>query len=187
MRDERLFPLFQPLDALTGIGPKLRPVLEHLVGGETIWDLLLHMPDRWLDRRPVDSFDALEADQIATVRGEVHAVKAPYNDRAPTRVQLFDGSGFLTLTYFRADSRWLQGQFPIGKERIVSGKITEWQGERQMSHPDFVMDPARGEMPPPVEPIYHLTSGLTNKRVHMTAKLAVELIPNDLPEWGDPH
>ena len=187
MRDERLFPLFQPLDALSGIGPKLRPVLEHLVGGETIWDLLLHMPDRWLDRRPVDSFDDLEAEQIATVRGEVHAVKAPYNDRAPTRVQLFDGSGFLTLTYFRADSRWLQGQFPIGKERIVSGKISEWQGERQMSHPDFVMDPARGEMPPPVEPIYHLTAGLTNKRVHTTAKLAVELIPDGLPEWIDPH
>ena len=34
MRDERLFPLFQPLDALPGIGPKLKPVLERLVDGE---------------------------------------------------------------------------------------------------------------------------------------------------------
>ncbi len=185
MRDERLFPLFQPLDALPGIGPKLKPVLERLVGGETIWDVLLHMPERWLDRRPRDSFDEIIPDEIATVRGEVHAVKAPYNDRAPTRVQLFDGSGFLTLTYFRADSRWLQGQFPVGKERIVSGKVTEWQGERQMSHPDFVLDPARGELPPPVEPIYPLTAGLTNKRVHSTLKAAIEILPDDLPEWID--
>ncbi|MEO1304385.1 MAG: ATP-dependent DNA helicase RecG [Pseudomonadota bacterium] len=185
MRDERLFPLFQPLDALPGIGAKLKPVLERLVGGETIWDLLLHMPERWLDRRPRDSFDELIPDEVATVRGEVHAVKPPYNDRAPTRVLLFDGSGFLTLTYFRADGRWLQSQFPIGKERVVSGKITEWQGERQMSHPDFVMDPARGEFPPAVEPIYPLTAGLTNKRVHAACKAAIELLDEAWPEWID--
>lgn len=187
MRDERLFPLFQPLDALPGIGPKLKPVLERLVGGEHIWDLLLHMPERWLDRRPRESFDDVIPDEVATVRGEVHGVKAPYNDRAPTRVLLFDGSGFLTLTYFRADGRWLQSQFPVGKERIVSGKITEWQGERQMSHPDFVMDPAKGEFPPPVEPIYPLTAGLTNKRVHASTKSAVDLIDDSLPEWIDPN
>jgi len=187
MRDERLFPLFQPLDALPGIGPKLKPVLERLVDGETIWDLLVHMPERWLDRRPRDTFDDLIPEEVATVKGEVHAVKAPYNDRAPTRIQLFDGSGFLTITYFRADSRWLQSQYPVGKERIVSGKITEWQGERQMSHPDFVMDPSRGEFPPPVEPIYPLTAGLTNKRVHTSTKAAVELIADDLPEWIDPN
>jgi len=186
MRDERLFPLFQPLDALPGIGPKLKTPLEHLVGGETIWDLLLHMPDRWLDRRPRDTFDDMEPDEVATVRGEVQAVIAPYNDRAPTRVRLFDGTAFLTITYFRADGRWLQGQFPIGKERIVSGRVAEYQGEMQMTHPDYVIDPERGPMPPPVEPIYPLTAGLTNKRVHSAVKAAVELVPDDLPEWIDP-
>jgi ATP-dependent DNA helicase RecG len=185
MRDERLFPLFQTLDALPGIGPKLKPTLEHLVGGEHVWDLLLHMPERWIDRRPVDTFDALVPGEVATVQGEVHSVKAPYNERAPTRVELFDGTGFLILSYFRADPRWLQGQFPVGKERIVSGRIDEYRGERQMSHPDFVMDPAKGEFPPPVEPIYPLTAGLTNKRVHATVKAALDLIPDELPEWID--
>ena len=186
MRDERLFPLFQSVDALPGIGPKLKPVLEHLIDGETIWDLLLHMPERWLDRRPVDSFENLVPGEIATVQGEVHAIKAPYNERAPTRIEMFDGTGFLTITYFRAEPRWLQGQFPVGKERIVSGRVEEYKGERQMSHPDFVIDPAKGELPPPVEPIYPLTAGLTNKRVHTTLKAALALVPADLPEWIDP-
>ena len=185
MRDERLFPLFQSLDALPGIGPKLKPTLEHLIDGETIWDLLLHMPERWLDRRPVDSFENLQPGEVATVRGEVHAVKAPYNDRAPTRIEMYDGTGFLTVTYFRADPRWLQGQFPVGKERIVSGRVDEYKGERQMSHPDYVIDPSKGELPPPVEPIYPLTAGLTNKRVHSTVKAALDLIPTDLTEWID--
>ena len=133
MRDERLYPLFQPLDSLPGIGPKLKPVLERLVDGDTIWDLLLHLPERWLDRRVRESFDSLVPGEVATVQGEVQSYKAPYSERAPHRVQLFDGTGFLTLTFFRAEPRWLQGQFPIGKERIVSGLVTEYQGERQMS------------------------------------------------------
>ena len=122
---------------------------------------------------------------IATVRGEIHSYKAPYSDRAPHRIQMFDGTGFLTLTFFRAEPRWLQGQFPIGKERIVSGQVGEFQGERQMSHPDYIIDPKSGQLPPPVEPIYGLTAGLTNKRVHQACKAALELIPDDLPEWID--
>ncbi len=186
MRDERLFPLYQSVDALPGIGPKLKPLIEHLIGGEAIWDLLLHMPDRWLDRRPKDSFDDLEPGEIATVQGEIHAIKAPYSDRAPTRIELFDGSGFLVITYFRADPRWLQGQFPIGKERIVSGRVDEYRGERQMSHPDYVLDPAKDARPPAVEPIYPLSAGLTNKRVHSSVLAALDLVSKDLPEWIDP-
>ncbi|WP_300378952.1 ATP-dependent DNA helicase RecG [Henriciella sp.] len=183
MRDERLFPLFQPLDTLPGIGPKLKPVFERLVDGDTIWDLLLHLPERWLDRRIKPSFEAIVPGEVVTVQGEVQSYKAPYSERAPHRIQLFDGTGFLTLTFFRAEPRWLQGQFPIGKERIVSGLVTEYQGERQMSHPDHVLDPAKKERPPAVEPIYGLTAGLTNKRVHTAATAALEHIVDDLPEW----
>ena len=71
MRDERLFPIFQSLDALPGIGPKLKPTLERLVGGETIWDILLHMPERWIDRRPRDQFDDVVPDEV---EGELEPV-----------------------------------------------------------------------------------------------------------------
>ena len=187
MRDERLFPLFADLGTLPGIGPKTKPVLERLVGGEHIWDALLHLPHRWLDRRIRESIDACEVDEVATVKGTVHGYTAPYSAKAPHKVQLFDGTGFLTLTFFRADGRWLQGQFPIGAERIVSGRITEYEGERQMTHPDHIVDPAKGKPPPAVEPIYALTAGLTNKRVHTAMLGALESLPEDLEEWIDPH
>ena len=57
MRDERLFPLFEGLDSLSGVGPKLKPVLERLTGGDSIWDLLLHLPERWVDRRVKEYID----------------------------------------------------------------------------------------------------------------------------------
>ena len=187
MRDERLFPLFADLGTLPGIGPKTKPALERLVGGEHIWDALLHLPQRWLDRRVRESIDSCEIDEVATVRGMVHAYTAPYSAKAPHKVQLFDGTGFLTLTFFRADGRWLQGQFPIGAERIVSGRVTEYDGERQMTHPDHIIDPAKGKPPPAVEPIYNLTAGLTNKRVHTAMIGALDALPDNLDEWIDPH
>jgi len=187
MRDERLFPLFESVDTLPGIGPKSLEAYKRLTDTGLIWDLLLHLPERWMDRRVRESFDALEVGEVATVQGEVHSVKAPYNSKAPTRVLLFDGTGFLTLTFFRADGRWLQGQFPVGKRRIVSGRVDEFNGERQMTHPDFILDPEKPERPPAVEPIYRLTAGLTNRKVHTAAKHALERLPEDLPEWGDRH
>lgn len=186
MRDERLNPLFAELDTLPGIGPKLKVTLAHLVGGDTVWDLLLHLPERWLDRRVRANFDAVEIGEVATVEGEVQSHISPKGGTQPYRVRLADETGFLTLVFFRGDGRWLGGQLPMGKRRIVSGRIEEFNGERQMVHPDHIVDPERGERPPPVEPIYSLTAGLTNKRVHSAAKAALEILP-DLPEWIDPH
>jgi len=187
MRDERLFPLFETVDSLPGIGPKLLEAFKRIIGPATVWDLLLHLPERWVDRRVRDEFDSIEPGEVATVVGEVHSVKAPYNDRSPHRVVLYDGTGFLSLVFFRADGRWLQGQFPVGKQRIVSGRTEEYQGERQMTHPDYILDPEKPERPPAVEPIYGLTAGLTNKRVHGAAVAALEKLPTDLPEWQDQH
>ncbi|ABI75434.1 putative ATP-dependent DNA helicase recG [Hyphomonas neptunium ATCC 15444] len=187
MRDERLFPLFAGLETLTGVGPKMTPLLQKLVGGTTVWDLVLHLPDRWLDRRVRANFDETVPGEVVTVKGEVHAYHQPFNDRSPHRVQLVDSTGFLTLSYFRADPRWMKSQFPIGATRIVSGRVEEYRGERQITHPDFVVDPAKGEAPPAVEPIYSLSAGLTNRRVHTLALQALSLVPDDLPEWADPH
>ncbi len=187
MRDERLFPLFAGLDTLTGVGPKLLPLLQRLTGGTTVLDLVLHLPDRWVDRRIRATFDQTVPGEVATVRGEVVVHHAPYNDRSPYRVQLGDESGFLTLAYFRADPRWLKSRFPVGATRIVSGRIEDYRGERQMTHPDFVVDPAKGEAPPVVEPVYPLTAGLTNRRVHTLALQALAKVPSSLPEWSDPH
>ncbi|MEO1029347.1 MAG: ATP-dependent DNA helicase RecG [Pseudomonadota bacterium] len=187
MRDERLFPLYAPLDSLPGIGPKLKLAFERLLGGDTVWDLLLHLPERWLDRRLRDTFEETEFGEVATISGEVQKHQPGFTATAPHRVRLVDETGFLTLVYFRADPRWLQRQFPVGEKRVVSGRIDDFNGERQIVHPDHVCNPDKDDLPPPVEPIYSLTAGLTNKRVHQSAIAGLEKIPDDLPEWSDSH
>ena len=186
MRDERLFPLFAEIDTLPGIGPKLKVAFERLLGGTQVLDLLLHLPERWLDRRVRDSFADMVVGEVTTVEGEVQSHIAPKGGNQPYRVRLVDETGFLTLVFFRGDGRWISGQLPSNKRRIVSGRVEEFNGERQMVHPDHIYDPTKAARPPAVEPIYPLTAGLTNKRVHTSVLTALETLP-DLPEWCDPH
>ena len=186
MRDERLYPLFASVDTLPGIGPKSKAPLERLIGGTHVWDLLLHLPERWLDRRIRDNFSATVTGEVATVSGEVQKHSAPpQSSKAPHKVRLADATGFLTLVFFRADPRWLTRQLPVGETRIVSGRVEDFQGGRQIVHPDYIVDPEKDDPPPPVEPIYPLTAGLTNKRIHTAILAALDAIPDDLPEWID--
>src|SRR3990167_6325529 len=148
MRDERLFPLFAGLDTLSGVGPKLLPVLQRLCGGSTVWDLLLHLPDRWVDRRVREQFDKTVPGEVATVRGEVIVHHAPFTDKSPYRIQLGDESGFLTLPFFRAKPPGLKSGFPVAATRIRSGPVEDYKGERQITHPNFVVEPAKGDVPP---------------------------------------
>ena len=43
MRPQVLFPLFAPVTSLPGIGPRLAPLYQRLVG-EKVLDLLWHLP-----------------------------------------------------------------------------------------------------------------------------------------------
>ena len=49
MNSESLYQLFQPLDTLKGIGPKLKSRLKYLVGNYVI-DLIWHLPNGFIDR-----------------------------------------------------------------------------------------------------------------------------------------
>ena len=50
MRPTILYPLFAPLTSLPGVGPRLAPLLARAADGETVVDLLWHLPHACLDR-----------------------------------------------------------------------------------------------------------------------------------------
>lgn len=187
MQDPQLLPVLAGLETLSGVGPKMSRLLERLTGGSTIRDLLLHLPDRWITRQLCAQITDSEAGETAIIRGEVTDYFPPHHDRLPWRIRLADDSGEITLVYFRADPRWIRAQFTPGEIRVVSGKVEMFRGERQITHPDWVVDPARGPLPASIEPVYPLTSGVTNRRLHGLILQALGLLPDTLPEWADPH
>jgi ATP-dependent DNA helicase RecG len=183
MRPEILFPLFTPLTSLKGVGPRIAPLLTR-VAGERVRDLLFLGPQSIVHRA--------RATVVAAVEGEVQIFRVsiighirPGRPIAPWRIQTYDGTAFLTLTYFKGHGPHLERAHPPGAERIVSGRVERFGSETQIVHPDYLIDAAKADDIPEFEAIYPATAGLNSRTVRKLAMEALALAPN-LPEWQDP-
>ncbi len=185
MRDPALYPFYADISTLPGVGPKMRGVLENLLGGGTILDLVFHLPKSWIDRRNRESIADAPMDEIATVTGTVDQVFLP-RGKAPARIRIRDDSGFLTLIYFRANRNWLERTFRLNSQVMASGLVQDHSGGRQMLHPDHVVNPVEDELPPEVEPVYPMTAGLTGRQLRKFLGAALDGLPA-FGEWIDPH
>ena len=184
MRPDCLTPLFAPITALNGVGPKIAKLIAR-VAGERVVDMVFTPPISVVDR----SKEALIMDApigvISTLKVEVKKHTAPPRaSRAPYRVLCGDESGFLTLVFFRARADYLQSVLPVGEMRFISGKVEAFDGGRQMTHPDYIVAPdARDELPT-YEPVYPLTAGLTSNVMRKASAQALARV-SALPEWQD--
>ena len=138
--------------------------------------MLWHLPSGIVDRRAAPPIRDLETDQIVTVQVRVEAHE-PGIGRRPYRVFCADDTGTLTLVYFNVKSDYLARLFPIGAERIVSGRVEFYNGMAQMPHPDLVLRPDELDRLKPIEPVYPLTAGLAPRLVQRAAAAALERAP----------
>jgi len=183
MRPEALFDYFADVERLPGIGKRNRVALERLTGTRLV-DLLLHMPTGLVDRRYRPKIKDAVPGGIVTLEVTVDEHVKSHNRRTPYRVQCHDDSGELTLVFFNPRADWLARQLPEGEQRIISGKLEDYQGKAQITHPDYMVSPDNADEMPDLETIYPLTAGLSGKILRKAIKAAVDIVP-DLPEWLD--
>ncbi len=190
MRPSLLDPLFASLTALSGIGPKLEKLFRRLFGQPDrparIIDVLLHMPSGMVDRRAQPKLRDVVPGTVVTVAVTVdrHRRAPPHRSRAPYRIETYDDTGTLTLTYFNARRDYLEKLLPVGELRHVSGTATLYDGALQMTHPDRVMSESELAAMPLIEPVYPLTEGLGINQMRKAVDGALSKIPA-LPEWQD--
>ncbi len=176
-------PLFRSLTTLAGVGPRNAKLLEKLIGGPKVLDLLLHAPIDFIDRRFSCPIAKCPNGKVVTM--EVHVDKHFPNARKslPYRVKCTDNSGEISLVFFHANKGWIEKLLPIGKNMIISGRVEYFQGLPQMVHPEIAKPEERKTLET-VEPIYPLTQGVTNKTLRKAINGALDFIPK-LPEWLD--
>ena len=190
MRPNVLNPLFAPLSALPGIGPRLEKLFARLIGRDNepprIIDLLFHLPTGFVDRRNQPKLSEVEPDTVVTVAVTIdrHRPPPPNRPRAPYNIDASDETNTLTITYFNARKDYLQKLLPKGELRYVSGTATLYDGHLQMVHPDRVVDAAGLARLPLLDPVYPLTEGLHPNQVRKAVEIALERVPK-LPEWQD--
>ena len=184
MRPEILFPLFKPVTALKGVGPRLGQLIERL-SGKNLVDLCWHLPTGLIDRRFRPTVAAAPDGAVVTLTITVDEHHPPPSRRLPYKVNCSDETGSVSLVFFNAEADYLEKTLPLGTKRLISGQIGHYGAEIQMPHPDHILPPDRAAELPAVEAIYPLTTGLTAKPLHRAVRGALDQAP-ELPEWQDP-
>jgi ATP-dependent DNA helicase RecG len=186
MRPAILNPLFAPLTALPGLGPKIAPLVERVAGGAHVADLLWLRPRDIIDRRFMPKVAEAPEGAVATLRVMVDKHLPSDNPRRPWRVRCSDETGFLHLVYFHARADWLKKLLPEGSERIVSGKVEHFNNEIRIHHPDHVVPVDQLDTVLGIEPVYPLTGGLAPRILAKAIAAALSRAP-ELPDWIEPN
>ena len=105
-------------------------------------DLITHYPRRYVDRTNqadiADLVDGQEAMVLGTVRRS--SIRRTRQGRALVEVVLFDGSSYLSVTFF--NQPWRHQQLSEGTQVVVFGKVERFRGRTRMTNPvvDLVGD-----------------------------------------------
>src|ERR671914_78138 len=106
LRPSQLDPLFAPATSLPGVGPKIAPLLDRLLGEPgrpaRAVDLLFHLPHGGVARELKGSIAEAPVGEPVTLAVKVaeHRPPPPGRSRAPYRVLVEDGTGDVTLVFF---------------------------------------------------------------------------------------
>lgn len=185
MRPFELDPLFRSVSTLPGVGPRNQKLLEKLVNGPKVVDLLWHLPVDFIDRRAQPRIAAAEPGKVATIKIKVQKHMRPQRRGAPFRIMCEDETGVIAAVFFRGKPDWIEKQLPLGEERYISGVVERFQDSKQISHPDIMPADMNISEVAVCEPVYPLTQGITNKIFRKILGGALELVP-ELSEWQDP-
>lgn len=185
MRPEILFPLFTSVSTLKGVGPRVAPLVKRLAG-PIVRDVLFTAPSGLIQRTTTTVDQAVE-NQVQTFIVTIDGHQPPHRLGQPWKIRAWDGTGFLTLVWFKGHGPHLERQHPKGARRAVSGKVERPEGfasELQIAHPDYIVAEEKAGDIPRVETVYPATQGLPSRTFRKFVLESLERAP-DLAEWQD--
>ncbi len=131
------------IEYLKGVGPQRAETLKSELGIFTCRDLLFHFPFRYIDRTKFHKIRDLHNEgETVQLRGTLRRLETLGEGRARRLVgSLRDETGVLELVWFQA-VQWLEKSLTVGKEYIVFGRVNEFNGRFNITHPEMEEAPS---------------------------------------------
>lgn len=178
------------IEFLKGVGPHRADTLKTELGVFTCRDLLFHFPFRYIDRTKFHRIKEVHHEgESVQLRGTLRRLETLGEGKAKRLVgTLRDETGIMELVWFRS-VQWLEKSLSVGKEYIVFGRVSEFNGKFNIPHPE--MEEANvdnSQKARHFDPVYPTTDKLTQKGLDakglrkLIRTLLDGLNPSDLPE-----
>jgi len=178
--------LIDNIQYLKGIGPsKGKKFMEF--GIFTIQDLIRLFPKRHIDVSSVNSISEIRENDIVTLAGTITRVVSRKNFGKGEKVEayLHDGTGGVNLLWFNA---------PYMKETLLkagsgffSGKITLFQGKKQMINPMSQFDGDSGTTAGGILPVYPSFGEISQNQFRVLIKNGLEQCAESIVDYLTPY
>src|SRR4030043_1025772 len=178
--------LLTPIQYVKGVGPRLAKLFEKK-GIMTVEYGLYFLPRSYEDRRHLKKISELRAGGKETGFGEILLSGVAFYQNKEKRVfeaVIGDGSGTITLKWFRGNERYLRDRFKKGRKLIFSGEVRWFNYQREIHHPD--VEAVDGGIEEDylnfkrIVPIYSETEGLYQRTLRRLMKTILDGYADEL-------
>ncbi len=172
------------------MGPQRAELLQKELGLYTFKDLLEYYPYKHIDRTQISTIAGIRPDTVFVQLSGKLVSKELVGEKKGKRlvVELKDATGSIDLIWFQGIT-WIQKMLELGESYLVFGRVSFFQGQAQLSHPEI--EPLRAETPGPrnyLEPVYSSTEKLKARQLggrqlaRLTQALFLMIREKDIPE-----
>ena len=153
---------FQPVNTIIPMKELAEKAL-HRLGINVLRDLIFYKPVSYHISDTSSDFSKFHDGMLVQVDVTIDAIAIPKSRRAPTKIYTSNNTGTLALVFFNKIPSFIYSRLKEGAHLRVQGKVQFFDGNWQITHPEFLFNK---ELHTPVEPIYPLTYGIINKQLY---------------------
>jgi len=172
--------LLSPIDTIKGVGEKTSKLLNKL-GVYTIEDILLFFPRTYLIYPETSKPDKDKISSLVSIDGRIKSSPRIFKTR--NRLDVLSAVAYVDdlpvdLVWF--NSNYIKSSLEPGKIYVFYGRLIFDNGRFKISQPLIFEKEKYNEIRKQIQPIYHLTKGLSNNLVTKSVKASFDncIIPD---------
>lgn len=176
--------LDQDIKYLAGVGPERAKILNKELGIHSFGDLLEYFPYKYVDRSKIYCINELTSDMpFVQLKGRILSYETFSMGVKKTRLvgHFSDGTGVMDLVWF-SGAKYIANTYKVGKEYIIFGKPSVFNGRMNISHPEMDDASALELSSMGMQPYYHTTEimkkrGVTSRTMERLTKALMQVLP----------